>query len=229
MNDLPNTKTLENSLLYEAKLQPDDMLSIVVSAENPELTVPFNMPQIQVNYSLGNSQANIKTYLIDNKGFIDYPVVGKIKMAGLTKSEANEAIVKKIAEYFKTAPSVNLTIVNFKVSVLGEIAHPGSFSISSNRITVLEALSLAGDLTIYGNRKSVLIIRESNNQKTFNRIDLTNSSFIESPFYYLSQNDVIYIEPNRTIVNNSAIGSNIGVLLASTSILFSLIVFLFKK
>ena len=229
MNDLPNSKTLDNSLSYEAKLQPDDMLSIVVSAENPELTIPFNMPQIQVNYSLVGGQSGIKTYLIDNKGFIDYPVVGKIKMAGLTKSEANDVVVKKISDYFKTAPSVNLTIINFKVSVLGEVTHPGSFSISSNRITVLEALTLAGDLSIYGNRKNVLIIREANGQKTFNRIDLTNSSFIESPYYYLSQNDVVYVEPNKTVVNNSAIGNNISVILASTSILFSLIVLLIKK
>ena len=229
MNDIPNNKTIDNILSYEAKLQPDDMLSIIVSAENPELTIPFNMPQIQINYSVVGNQTSIKTYLIDYNGFIDYPVVGKIKMAGLTKSEANLEIVKKISEYFKTPPSVNLSIVNFKISVLGEVQRSGTFPITSNRITVLEALTMAGDLTIFGNRKNVLIIRESNGQKSFNRIDLTNSSFIESPYYYLTQNDVVYVEPNKTVVNNSAIGSNISVLLSVTSVFFSILVFLIKK
>lgn len=229
MNDIPSSKSYDNVLSYEPKLQPDDLLSIIVSAENPELTVPFNMPQIQINYSLIGNQTTIKTYLIDNSGCIDYPVVGKIKMAGFTKTEANLQIVNKIKDYFKTTPSVNLAIMNFKVSVLGEVKNSGTFPISSNRITVLEALTMAGDLTIFGNRKSVLIIREADGKKTFNRIDLTNSSFIESPYYYLTQNDVVYVEPNKTIVNNSAVGANTSVLLSVTSVLFSILIFLIKK
>jgi polysaccharide biosynthesis/export protein len=229
MNDIPSAKSMDNILSYEPTLQPDDMLGIIVSAENPELTVPFNMPQIQTSYALSGNQSSLKSYLIDSEGSIDYPVVGKIKLAGMNKTEANLVIVKKISDYFKTTPSVNLSIINFKVSVIGEVKNPSTFPISSNRITVLEALTMAGDLTIFGNRKNVLIIRESNGKKTFNRIDLTNSNFIESPYYYLSQNDVIYVEPNKTVVNNSAIGANTTILFSITSVLISLLVFFVKK
>lgn len=229
VNDIADNKVISNTLSYEVKLQPDDMLSIIVSAENPELTVPFNMPQIQINYALEGNQTGIKTYLIDNQGNIDYPVVGKIKMAGLTKTEANKAIVAKIGDYFKTPPSVNLTITNFKISVIGEVKLPSTYNVSGSRITIIEALSRAGDLTIFGSRKNVLIIRESNGQKTFNRVDLTDSKFIDSPYYYLAQNDVIYVEPNKTVANNSAIGANTSVIFSSLSILITLLILVLKK
>ena len=229
MNDIENSKTTNNILTYEVKLQPDDLLSIIVSAENLELTIPFNMPQIQGNLGSAGSQANIKTYLIDNEGFIDYPVVGKIKLAGLTKAEANRAVVSKISDYFKMPPSVNLSITNFKISVIGEVKNPGSYPVTGTRITLIEALSIAGDLTIYGNRNNVLVIRETNGQKTFNRIDLTNSSFIDSPYYYLSQNDVVYVEPNKVIINNSAIGSNLSLAISASSVLLTILILVFKK
>ena len=205
---------------YEPKLQNDDLLSIIVSAEHPELTVPFNLPKIQGNYQLDSNQENIKTYLIDTNGFIEFPVIGKIKLAGQTKTDAVKALENKIREYI-TNPAVNLRILNYKISVIGEVNKPGSYKISSERITLLEALSQAGDLTIYGKRNNLLVIREIDSKMTYNRIDITKADFINSDFYYLSQNDVIVVEPNKTKINSSVIGPNSSVIIATISLLIT--------
>ena len=205
---------------YEPKLQNDDLLSIIVSAEQPELTVPFNLPKIQGNYQLDSNQENIKTYLIDTNGFIEFPVIGKIKLAGQTKTDAVKALENKIREYI-TNPAVNLRILNYKISVIGEVNKPGSYKISSERITLLEALSQAGDLTIYGKRNNLLVIREIDSKMTYNRIDITKADFINSDFYYLSQNDVIVVEPNKTKINSSVIGPNSSVIIATISLLIT--------
>lgn len=205
---------------YEPKLQNDDLLSIIVSAEQPELTVPFNLPKIQGNYQLDSNQENIKTYLIDTNGFIEFPVIGKIKLAGQTKTDAVKALENKIREYI-TNPAVNLRILNYKISVIGEVNKPGSYKISSERITLLEALSQAGDLTIYGKRNNLLLIREIDSKMTYNRIDITKADFINSDFYYLSQNDVIVVEPNKTKINSSVIGPNSSVIIATISLLIT--------
>lgn len=218
-----------NVASFEPKLQPDDMLSIIVSAENPELTVPFNMPQIQVEYDVNKSQSSIKTYLIDSDGYINYPLIGHVKVAGLSKFEANELLVGKISGYFKTTPTVSLELLNFKISVLGEVKLPNVYDVKSDRITILEAISRAGDLTIFGKRENVLIIRELNGKKTFNRVNLTKPDFINSPFYYLKQNDIIIVEPNKTHINNGAVGANISTILTSASILITLLFYFIKK
>ncbi len=227
MQDIDQVKSYDSSTLYEAKLQPDDLLSIIVSAENPELTVPFNLPQIQGNYEINNNQNGIKTYLIDNYGYIEFPVIGKMKLGGLTRTEAKEKLVSAVAEYIKN-PIVNLRILNFKVSVLGEVLKPSSFTLSSERITLLEAISLAGDLTIYGKRNNILIIRETEGKKTYNRIDITKSDFLNSPYYYLAQNDVVVVEPNKTRVNASVIGPNVTASISAISVLVTLLVILLR-
>jgi polysaccharide export outer membrane protein len=228
LQDVDAKNSNEITTSYEIKLQPDDLLSIIVSAENPEVTVPFNLPQIQANYSIENNQTGIKTYLIDKEGFIDFPVIGKINLAGLTRIEANKKIADLVATHIKN-PSINLKILNYKVSVLGEVNRPGSFNVVSDRITLLEALSLSGDLTIYGKRSNVLIIRESNGKKSFNRIDLTNANFINSPFYYLNQNDILIVEPNKTKINSSNFGPNIAVTVSILSILTTIAVLIFRN
>ncbi len=214
---------------FEPKLQPDDKLSIIVSAENAELTQPFNMPELQVNYNDSKSIGNIKTYLIDNAGYIDYPIIGKVKMAGLTKSEANNRIVENISPYFKTKPTVNLEILNFKVSVLGEVRSPGTIQTSSDRMTLLEAIAKAGDLTILGKREDILLIRDFNGHKTFHRIDLTNTKFINSHFYYLKQNDVLIVEPNKKAVRISENTINAGIVFSGLSLLLTVFIVFFKK
>ena len=206
---------------YEPTLKPDDLLSIIVSADTPEVTVPFNLPAIQGNYQVDNNQNGIKTYLIDNSGNIDFPVLGKVSLAGLTRTQAVEKLTLAVSEYVKD-PSVNLRILNFKISVLGEVQRPGSFNIQSERITLLEALSNAGDLTIYGKRNNILVIRESNGKKSFSRVDITNSNFSNSPNYYLTQNDVVVVEPNNTRVKSSAVGPNTTLYVSLASILITI-------
>ena len=217
----------EKPLKYEPTLQPDDLLSIIVSSQNPESTIPFNLPQIQGNYEIGNNQNGIKTYLINNEGEIDFPVIGKVKLGGLVRSEANKKLETLVSEYVKN-PGINLRILNFKISVLGEVTRPGTFSIDSERITLLEALGKAGDLTIYGKRSDLLIIRENNGVKKYQRVDITKADFVSSPFYYLAQNDVVVVNPNKTKINSSAVGPNTTAILTAISILATLAVLLFK-
>lgn len=214
-------------LNYEPMLKPDDLLSIIISSETPEATVPFNLPAIQGNYEIGNNQNGIKTYLIDNFGNIDFPVIGKTKLGGLTRTEATNKLASAISEYIKD-PSVNLRILNYKVSIMGEVNKPGSYNIESERITLLEALGLAGDLTIYGKRDNILVIRETDGKKSYARVDITKSDFTTSPYYYLTQNDVILVEPNKTRVNSSAVGPNTAVIISGLSLLTAIAVLIFK-
>ncbi|NUY80884.1 polysaccharide biosynthesis/export family protein [Flavobacterium sp. MAH-1] len=220
MQDADNAKQsqLQN---YEPTLKPDDLLSIIVSAETPEVTVPFNLPAIQGNYQVDNNQNGIKTYLIDNFGNIDFPVIGKVQLGGLTRTEAVNKLTRSVSEYI-TNPSINLRILNYKVSVLGEVSKPGSFTVPSERITLLEALSNAGDLTIYGKRNNILVIREAEGKKSFTRVDITNTDFVNSPYYYLSQNDVIVVEPNNTRVKSSSVGPNTTLYISVASILVTI-------
>jgi polysaccharide export outer membrane protein len=153
---------------------------------------------------------------------IDFPVLGKLKISGLTRSEVTQMFQDKIGVFIKN-PIINFRITNFKVAVQGEVNQPGTYTINSERVTLIEALTMAKDLTIYGKRNNILVIREIEGVKSYNRIDITKADFMSSPFYYLAQNDVIYVEPNKNRVNGAAIGSNTGVLISITSILITLI------
>lgn len=209
------------SQTYEPVLKPDDLLSIIVSAETPEVTVPFNLPAIQGNYQIDNNINGIKTYLIDSSGNIDFPVLGKVQLGGLTRTEAVSKMTKAVSEYINN-PSINLRILNYKISVLGEVQRPGSFTIQSERITLLEALSNAGDMTIYGKRNNVLVIREADGKKSFARVDITKTDFVNSPYYYLTQNDVVVVEPNNTRVKSSAVGPNTTLYVSIASIMITI-------
>lgn len=225
LQDVDNNKNTDNKYSYEPLLKNDDLLSIIVSADDPEITYPFNIPQIQGNYKVSNDQDGIKTYLIDSYGFIEYPVIGKIQLAGLTRKEAIEKLTEKVKQYI-TNPTINLRILNYKISVLGEVKSPGNYPLESERITLLEALSKAGDLTIYGRRNNILVIREKNGIKSFNRIDITKSDFINSEYYFLTQNDVIVVEQNKTKVNSSAFNPYIPTIISATSVLISILILL---
>ena len=218
LQNIDDTASYENSKSYEAKLQPDDLLSIIVSADSPEVTAPFNLPDFE-----GNDAENrgFKTYLIDSEGYIDFPILRKQKLGGLTRTEAHAKLITAISEYINN-PTINLRIVNYKISVLGEVLKPGSYNISGERVTILEALSMSGDLTIYGKRENILVIREIEGKKTFARLDLTKSDILNSPYYYLGQNDVVFVEPNKTKINSSKIGPDIGVIISSISVLIAL-------
>jgi polysaccharide export outer membrane protein len=211
---------------YEIKIQPDDLLSIIVTADDAEIAAPFNLRSISVmqpgRQDLAQGQQTMQLYLVDAAGMIDFPVLGKLKISGLTRSEVTKMFQEKIGVFIKN-PIINFRITNFKVSVQGEVNSPGSYTLNSERVTLIEALTMAKDLTIYGRRNNILVIREVDGVKTYNRVDLTKTDFINSPFYYLAQNDVIYVEPNKNRINAAAVGANTGVIISITSILITLI------
>ncbi|MEZ0007061.1 polysaccharide export outer membrane protein [Flavobacterium sp. 28YEA47A] len=215
---------LESSSSYETILQPDDLLMIVVMAENPEVAAPFNLPSVimQSTTEVENQQMRMNSYLIDSKGFIQFPILGSIQIGGLTRTQAIAKITKELEKYIKK-PSINLRILNYKVTVQGEVMQPGIHNITSERITLAEALSMSGDLTVYGKRDNILIIREVDGKKQSTRVDITKADFLNSPFYYLKQNDVVYVEPNKTKVNSSAVGPNTAIVLSSISIIVTII------
>ncbi|GGF12511.1 polysaccharide biosynthesis/export family protein [Flavobacterium limi] len=221
----------QNTVSYEVKIQPDDLLMIIVSAEDPEIASPFNLAVVSIpnpnNIQLATNQQTVQSYLVDRNGNIEFPVIGKLQVGGLTRTEVLQSLKDKIAVYIKN-PIINLRIVNFKISLQGEVTLPGTYSINSERVTLIEALSMAKDLTIYGKRNNILIIREINGVKSYNRVDITKADFINSPFYYLAQNDVVYVEPNNTKINAAAVGPNTSVIISAISILISLSVLLFK-
>ena len=180
------------------EIKPNDLLTISVSAENPESVQPFNLPIISAPRigevtSVGGQQ-QLQTYLVDSEGNIEFPVLGTIAVAGLNRQQLSELFEEKISKYVQN-PIVNIRIANFQVTVLGEVRNPGTFIVPDEHLSLSKALGLAGDLTIYGQRKNVLIIRETEEGKVYEYVDLTRSEVFNSPFYYLEQNDVVYVEP----------------------------------
>ncbi|WP_248682899.1 polysaccharide biosynthesis/export family protein [Sphingobacterium thalpophilum] len=223
---LQNDSTQINTIYeqYIPKIQTNDILTVVVTAADPKVTAPFN-PLSTMMATTMSQQVDLAlrpTYTVDNNGDITLPLLGKIRIAGLTRLEAIEKIRLELDQYIKD-PGVNINFNNFRVSVLGEVARPGSFIVPSERITVLEALGMAGDMTIRGIRENVLIIREEGGQKNVHRLDLTKQSTLNSPYYYLAQNDVIYVEPNKSQINNSKLGANTNVIISVASLLITVI------
>lgn len=216
----------EKANSYEIKIQPDDLLMIIVSADDPETAIPFNLTNISVpsagSVNAAQGQLTMQSYLVDAGGTIDFPVLGKLKVGGLSRSELMQLLESKISKYIKN-PIINIRVTNFKISVQGEVTQPGTYPVSSDRITLIEAISMAKDLTIYGKRDNILIIREINGVKSYNRVDITKADFIHSPFYYLAQNDVVYVEPNKTRINGASVGANTGVIISITSLLITVI------
>ncbi len=222
---LPMTQ-LEIEQQYEVFIHPDDLLAIMVNSKDPELALPFNMPTI--SYQIGGQalQQRVLGYLVDAQGDIDFPILGKIHAAGLSRMQLKELVKKRlIEEDLIKDPIVTIQFLNYKVSVIGEVNRPGSFNISGDRITLLEALSMAGDLTIYGRRDRVAVIREKDGKRTILMHDLRSSDIFLSPCYYLQQNDIVYVEPNKAKAGQSEINQNnsVGVWLSATSALVSVI------
>lgn len=218
----------QSSFLYDARILPKDQLTITVSTTNPDAAVPFNLT-IPTPYNTNTrstySQAMLQSYLVDNAGYIQFPIVGALKVGGLTKSEAEQLIQTKIKHYMneEETPIVTVRMSSYSISVLGEVARPGTFMVSREKISILEALAQAGDLTIYGVRDRVQLIREdANGKKEFHMLNLNDANIINSPYYYLQQNDVVYVEPNKVKAKNSTVGTTTSLWFTSVSILISL-------
>jgi len=214
---------------YTATLKANDLLLINVSALDMESVLPFNLPTVAYSSIPGSASGQQKQqdYLIGVDGTISFPVLGTISLAGKTKAAAVVLLQEKLKAYVKN-PMVTIRIVNYQVSVLGEVNSPGVFSIVNERVSVLEAIGLAGDLSIHGQRKNVLLIRETAGEKRFTRLDLTATDFISSHNFYLQQNDVLYVSPNKAKVNASAAGPSTSVWISVTSLIITIITLIIK-
>lgn len=195
--------TQEIKQQYVPLIQPNDLLSVVVGSLSAEANEVFNMPNMftttSTNYSTTGGGGRIQPlgYLVDTDGTIELPLIGKVKIGGLRTTDAADTIRVRLASYLKE-PSVVVRNLNFKISVLGEVKLPGIFVIPDEKITLPQVLSMAGDMTIYGNRSNLMIIREENGKREYARIDMTSREIFDSPYYYLRKNDVIYVEPVKS-------------------------------
>jgi len=192
--------TIPIDSLIEQKFQADDLLSIKVTSLNAESNMLFNagvlMPSGENKNTVISSPIN-EDYLIDKNGFINYPVIGQINLKGLTKLEAVLKMSLLLDEYVQN-PIINIRLMNFRITVIGEVQRPSTFTIPTEKVTILEALGLAGDMTAFGKRDNVIIVREKDGMRTTTRLNLNEKSVLASPYYYLQQNDVIYVEPYKT-------------------------------
>lgn len=212
------------STIYEnniPKIQPDDIISINVSAIDSKAAAPFN----QLGQMGATTTMAAKTYTVQQDGSIDFPIVGKVHLAGKTRQEATDFIKEKLNQYIIN-PGVDINFTNFRVSVLGEVNKPGTFTLPTERVTVLEAIAMAGDLSIQGKRQNVLVIREKNGQKTTYSLDLTQKNVLDSPAYYLQQNDMVYVEPNSAKVQNAVF--NYSIWIGAASLILTLFALLKK-
>jgi polysaccharide export outer membrane protein len=189
-------------------IQTDDILSITIQTIDNDVTNMLNSSASVNNVSATmpvssgsavnpvNQPANVSGYLVDKDGFVEIPFVGKVHLAGLTTSEAKDALVKEVNKYFNDA-IVNVRYANFKITVMGEVLKPSTYVVPNEKVNIFDALSMAGDMTIYGMKENVLLIRDSLNNKRLVRLNLNNKDIISSPYFYLQSNDIIYVEPNK--------------------------------
>lgn len=228
--------------LPEAVIREGDLLIITVNTNTPEAAIPFNLPLVpggsqMSNYNVGGtgnlstSGLGMQNYLVDTQGKLTFPVIGEMQVAGLTKTELVQQFKNKIyPHYLNEEPIILVRFGNYRVSVMGEVARPGTYTINNERVTVLEALSLAGDMTIYGNRGGILLVRETNGLRETVRLNIRDVNLIHSPYYYLQQNDVLYVEPNAPRQRASNISaaetltiSVVGTLISLTTLMINIL------
>lgn len=231
-------KLPDNVSNYKIKIQPDDELIITITSTLPEATAMYNLPL--GNPSLkGNINATqsprIQTHIVDRNGMIQLPVLGEIQAAGLSTKELEAVIKHRVSEHVKD-PFVRVEMINFTVNVMGEVRAPQRIVVGKERFSVLDALAAAGDLTEYGKRDNVLVIRTENGKSTYHRLNLTDGSIYASPYFYLQQNDVVYVEPNDIKIDNSKYNqfsafklSQLSTIVSLASVIASLVIALSVK
>lgn len=220
---------------FTIKIVPDDELVINVSAGDPtavqDFTIPYQHPRLRdFNSPITTDEGQIisrraqnlplQTYHVDASGFISFPVLGKLHVAGMTLNGLAQYLEEKISETV-IDPIVTVELVNFHVNIMGEVTKPGVQLVNRERYSILDAIAAAGDLTPYGERKAVWLIREENGERQFHKLDLNDSKMLESPYFYLSQNDVIYVEPNKVRIKNVSIDQERQFKLSMTSVIVS--------
>ncbi len=217
-----------SKMLYDAKIMPKDMLTITVATINPEASAPFNLVvrnQLSSSGSLSSGQGSLQGYLVDNDGNIEFPVLGTLHVVGLTKTECQNLIKQKVAPYLAKGenPVVTVRLSSYRVTVIGEVGRSAVIPVSTEKMSILECLAQAGDLGIYGRRSNILLIREdATGEKHAVRLNLNDANLLNSPYYYLQQNDVIYVEPNKVKARNADIGSSVTIWFSFVSILTSI-------
>ena len=228
-NDRIKQELVSNS--YKTIFKPDDLLEITISAEDIEAVKAFNLPAVAFLSSTGVAvgQPRQQNYLIDANGEIDFPVLGILKIGGLTRNEAIEMFKSKLDPDYVKNPTINIRIANYKVTVLGDVRKPGTYTIPNERITVIEAVGLAGDLNISAQRADVKVIREEGNEKNEYIVDFLSNDIFTSPVYYLQQNDVVYIDPRNAKAQSAATNTNTGLFVSIGSILISLMAVLTRN
>nr|WP_288936063.1 polysaccharide biosynthesis/export family protein [uncultured Allomuricauda sp.] len=222
--DASQFETLVDDNTFTTKFKVDDLVSINVSTLDPEASAPFNLFRGSEEGGIRPEQVN---YLVDKNGEIDFPVIGKVKIEGLSPSETRELLRDRLKDYLKD-PIINIRIRNFTITVLGSVNRPGTYPINGEQITIMEALGYAGDINIKGRRDNVMVIRDFDGTKVYNRINLNSKDALKSPVYYLTQNDVVYVEPNKSGKTQSSLDqratiaiSIISTLITSTVILLT--------
>lgn len=222
-NDEINQSLVSNN--YKTIFKPDDLLQITISAQDIEAVMPFNLPAVTFSATNGGAigQPTQQTYLIDSKGNIDFPVLGELKIGGLSREETIALFKEKLDPEYVKKPTINIRITNFKITISGDVTKPGTYTIPNERLTIIEALGLAGDTNISAQRNNVKIIREEGNKKVTYLVDLRSNKTFTSPVYYLQQNDLIYVEPNNAKSQSAASNQNVGLFISIGSILISLI------
>lgn len=218
-----------SKVLFDARIMPKDILTVTVTTIDPEAAVPFNLLVPTTVSQVGNktltSQPVLQDYLVANDGTIEFPIIGEIKVAGLTKTECESRILEKIKPYMADSekPIVTVRMSSYSIAVLGEVKNPGSFLVSREKINIFEALAQAGDMTIYGVRDRVRLIREdASGKKEIKVLDLTDADIINSPYYYLQQNDIVYVEPSNIKKQDARVGQMTTLWFSATSILVSI-------
>ncbi len=234
IDELTPERLAEMGQTYTIKIANDDLLSINVTAWDPAAVTPFNPPVyayptvVQGEQQIMASQ-NLYTYLVDGEGNINFPVLGKVHAAGLTRQELANSLEEKITKYVEN-PLVNVQLLNFKITLMGDIARPGSYTIKNDRVSILDAIGLGGDLQLTANRKNILVIRDNDGVKETHRLDITDPAIFASPYFYLKQNDIVYVEPikikqrSRTSSDRSFTISVLTSLISSVSIITSMVI-----
>ncbi|GAB5472889.1 MAG: polysaccharide biosynthesis/export family protein [Maribacter sp.] len=218
-------ETIVDKNSFTPKFKVDDLVNIHVSTLDPEASAPFNLFR---GASEGGIQPQQVDYLIDKDGEIDFPVIGKVKISGLSAEEVRVLLRRKLEDYLKD-PIINIRLQNFTVTILGEVKRPGTYPVNGERITILEALGLAGDLGVKGVRENVMVIRDFDGTKVYTRIDLTKKEAMSSPVYYLTQNDVVYVEPNQSAITASSLDNRATIAISIASTLLTATVILLTR
>ena len=222
-NDEIDQVKVSNS--YKTVIKPDDLLQITITALDIEAVRPFNLAAVTYSSSSNSAigVAQQQTYLVDTKGEIEFPVLGKIKIGGLTRDEAINLLKGKLSPDYIKEPNINISIANYKISILGDVKVPGSYNISNERITILDALALAGDVNISAQRNNILIIREEGAKKVQYRVDLRSNKLLTSAVYYLQQNDVVYVEPNYARIQSASANSSTSLFISITGLVITIV------